>query len=238
MRASRARRVDAMIEALLKAEDRESFVSAVRALDRVLLSGDYVIPLFHLPRQWVAHWSDLKRPANTPLYGYQIDTWWIEPSDTLPDEGRTAAPDDPKPPCFTSAAILTSRCSRIARAGEPRLRRLPIGVVDEPVVGLELHCRPCSRMKAISPSGLAKLLLRKAITAPFGPASICSMPAWRHSALDLDDVEKVAHLLRQRAEAVDQLGGEGLDGLVRSPRPTAGDRDRAAPAGPAHSPPG
>jgi peptide/nickel transport system substrate-binding protein len=72
--------VDAMIDAVLKAEDRESFVSAVRALDRVLLSGDYVIPLFHLPRQWVAHWSDLKRPADTPLYGYQIDTWWIEPA--------------------------------------------------------------------------------------------------------------------------------------------------------------
>jgi peptide/nickel transport system substrate-binding protein len=39
-----------------------------------------VIPLFHLPRQWVAYWSDLKRPAKTPLYGYQIDTWWMEPA--------------------------------------------------------------------------------------------------------------------------------------------------------------
>lgn len=72
--------VDAMIEALLKAESRDEFVSAVRALDRLLLSGDYVIPLFYLPRQWVAHWSDLKRPHKTPLYGFQIDTWWIEPS--------------------------------------------------------------------------------------------------------------------------------------------------------------
>ncbi len=72
--------VDAMIEAVLKAEERDGFVSAVRALDRVLLSGDYVIPLFHLPRQWVAHWSDLKRPAETPLYGYRIDTWWLEPT--------------------------------------------------------------------------------------------------------------------------------------------------------------
>ena len=74
--------VDATIEAVLKAGDRDGFVSAVRALDRVLLSGDYVIPLFHLPHQWVAHWSDLKRPAATPLYGYQIDTWWLEPSDS------------------------------------------------------------------------------------------------------------------------------------------------------------
>jgi peptide/nickel transport system substrate-binding protein len=72
--------VDAMIDALLKAESRDDFVSAVRALDRALLSGDYVIPLFYLPRQWVAHWSDLKRPEKTPLYGYQIDAWWIEPN--------------------------------------------------------------------------------------------------------------------------------------------------------------
>ena len=50
--------VDAMIAALLSAKDRDDFVSAVRALDRVLLSGDYVVPLFHLPRQWVAHWRD------------------------------------------------------------------------------------------------------------------------------------------------------------------------------------
>ncbi len=84
--------VDAMIEALLKAESRDDFVSAVRALDRVLLSGDYVIPLFYLPRQWVAHWSDLKRPEKTPLYGFQIDTWWIEP------QGARAEREAPRKP--------------------------------------------------------------------------------------------------------------------------------------------
>ena len=71
--------VDAMIKAMLEAKDRTSFVAATRALDRVLLSGDYVVPLFHLPRQWLAYWNELKRPAKTPLYGYQLDTWWMEP---------------------------------------------------------------------------------------------------------------------------------------------------------------
>jgi peptide/nickel transport system substrate-binding protein len=84
--------VDAMIEALLKAEDRPGFVAAVRALDRLLLSGDYIIPLFHLPRQWVAHWSDLKRPETTPLYGYQIDTWWVEPERNAADGKETGKP--------------------------------------------------------------------------------------------------------------------------------------------------
>ena len=70
--------VDAMIAALLAAKTRGEFVSAVRALDRVLMSGAYVVPLFHLPKQWVAHWSQLRHPKATPLYGYQIDSWWIE----------------------------------------------------------------------------------------------------------------------------------------------------------------
>ena len=67
---------DAMIQALLEAKTEEEFVSSVRALDRVLLSGDYVIPLFHVPRQWLAHWTNLKYPEKTPLFGYNLDSWW------------------------------------------------------------------------------------------------------------------------------------------------------------------
>jgi peptide/nickel transport system substrate-binding protein len=71
---------DAMIQAMLKAGTQEEFVSAVRALDRVLLSGDYVIPLFYVPREWIAHWARLKHPPKTPVFAYSIppDTWWIE----------------------------------------------------------------------------------------------------------------------------------------------------------------
>ena len=70
--------VDAMIAALLKAEGRDDFVSAVRALDRLLLSGFYTIPLFHLPAQWVARWTTVTRPGTTSLYGYLPETWWRE----------------------------------------------------------------------------------------------------------------------------------------------------------------
>ncbi len=68
--------VDAMIAALLKAREREEFVAAVRALDRVLLSGFYVVPLFYLPEQWVARWSHVRHPAVTSLFGYLPETWW------------------------------------------------------------------------------------------------------------------------------------------------------------------
>ena len=48
----------------------------MRALDRVLLSGDYVIPLFFIPKQWVAYWTRLQHPETTPLFGYNVDSWW------------------------------------------------------------------------------------------------------------------------------------------------------------------
>ena len=67
---------DTMMDALLQAESRESFEAAVRAFDRVLLSGNYVIPTFHLKQQWVATWPTLALPGTTALTGYSIDTWW------------------------------------------------------------------------------------------------------------------------------------------------------------------
>jgi peptide/nickel transport system substrate-binding protein len=71
--------IDAMIAAMLQARKRDEFVAAVRALDRVLMSGFYVVPLFHLPEQWVARWATIARPAETSLFGYLPETWWYEP---------------------------------------------------------------------------------------------------------------------------------------------------------------
>jgi peptide/nickel transport system substrate-binding protein len=73
--------VDAMIAALLAAHSHEDFVAAVRALDRVLLSGFYIVPLFHAPDQWFAYSTALARPEKTahfaaPLFGATLDTWW------------------------------------------------------------------------------------------------------------------------------------------------------------------
>jgi peptide/nickel transport system substrate-binding protein len=68
--------VDAMIAALLAAREHAEFVSAVRALDRVLMSGFYVLPLFHLPAQWIARWPQVERPKQISLYGSPVETWW------------------------------------------------------------------------------------------------------------------------------------------------------------------
>ncbi|MGQ5718253.1 extracellular solute-binding protein [Pseudochrobactrum asaccharolyticum] len=70
--------LDAMIEAMLAAKDRSAFVDAVRAFDRLLISGSYYLPLYYLPKQQVARWSHIKYPEKTSLYGYQFPTWWAE----------------------------------------------------------------------------------------------------------------------------------------------------------------
>ncbi|MEZ5811333.1 MAG: extracellular solute-binding protein [Rhizobiaceae bacterium] len=68
--------VDAMIDALLNARNRADFVSAVRMYDRVLLTGAYVVPLYHRGEKWVARWSNIAHPNATPVYGPQFQTWW------------------------------------------------------------------------------------------------------------------------------------------------------------------
>ena len=72
--------VDAMIDALINARTRNEFVEAVRAYDRVLLSGAYIVPLYFKPEQWIARWKRIERPEVTPLQGSQLPTWWHEPN--------------------------------------------------------------------------------------------------------------------------------------------------------------
>jgi peptide/nickel transport system substrate-binding protein len=68
--------VDALIAAMLRATSRDDFVAATRALDRVLLSGFYVVPLYFPPKQWVARWKRIEHPTTTSLFGYLPETWW------------------------------------------------------------------------------------------------------------------------------------------------------------------
>ena len=68
--------VDGMIKAIVGAESHEDFVAAVRAYDRVLLSGFYIVPLFYTPAQWIAHSSRIRHTDKIPLFGAAIETWW------------------------------------------------------------------------------------------------------------------------------------------------------------------
>ena len=71
--------IDAMIAAMLAAREHPAFVSAVRALDRSLMSGFYAIPVFDVQEQWIARWNRIERPEATALTGYLPETWWQRP---------------------------------------------------------------------------------------------------------------------------------------------------------------
>lgn len=86
----KSRAVDAMIAAMIAAHDRAELVAAARSLDRILISGDYVVPLFYPPEIWVARWPSIAHPAKPPLTGLQIESWWRIPesSQTKSDSGK------------------------------------------------------------------------------------------------------------------------------------------------------
>ena len=78
---ARAPAIDALIGEILGARTREAFVTAVRAYDRVLLSGFYIVPLYHNSEQWFAWSTKLGKPARggryaSPPYGATLETWW------------------------------------------------------------------------------------------------------------------------------------------------------------------
>jgi microcin C transport system substrate-binding protein len=73
--------VDALIDVVIRAPDREALVAATRALDRVLLWNHYVVPQWHNRSFRLAYWSKFSRPALRPEYqrGF-LDTWWVDPA--------------------------------------------------------------------------------------------------------------------------------------------------------------
>ncbi len=70
--------VDAAIEAMLASEQPVDFQAAVRALDRVLSAGIYVIPFGVLPQDRIAWRAGLGHPEEPSLYGWW--GWWAGPA--------------------------------------------------------------------------------------------------------------------------------------------------------------
>ncbi|MBI3800459.1 MAG: ABC transporter substrate-binding protein, partial [Deltaproteobacteria bacterium] len=70
--------VDKLVELLIAAPDRQGLVTRTRALDRVLLWGQYVIPHWHLQSFRVAYWDKFGRPSVSPPYALDFDTWWVD----------------------------------------------------------------------------------------------------------------------------------------------------------------
>lgn len=73
---------EAAINAMLSADSPENYRAAVRALDRVLTAGRYVVPVSYAQISRLAHSADLHYPKRIPLYGdwpgFLPELWWQE----------------------------------------------------------------------------------------------------------------------------------------------------------------
>ena len=75
--------VDALIERVLNAENRQQLLTASRALDRVLLFGEYLVPNWYIDKHRIAYRNIFSYPETLPLYydpiTLLIKTWWVKP---------------------------------------------------------------------------------------------------------------------------------------------------------------
>ncbi|NNF90389.1 MAG: ABC transporter substrate-binding protein, partial [Boseongicola sp.] len=70
--------VDALIEEVIAAEDREALDTRVKALDRVLRDKIIWVPNWFKGSHWIAYWDVFGHPDDKPPYDRGTDYWWFE----------------------------------------------------------------------------------------------------------------------------------------------------------------
>ena len=70
--------VDELIEKIIEASDRKKLVTAVKALDRVLLWEYYVVPHWYIPSVRLVYWNKFGMLDKPVMKGVQMMTWWID----------------------------------------------------------------------------------------------------------------------------------------------------------------
>ena len=72
--------VDALVEKVITAQDRDTLTIVARALDRVLLWGWYLVPNWDSRVFHVAYWDRFGYPGKPVREGFNFDTWWVDPA--------------------------------------------------------------------------------------------------------------------------------------------------------------
>ncbi len=72
--------VDALVERVVTAQDRQTLTTAARALDRVLLWRWYLVPNWDSNSFHVAYWDRFGHPDKPIRQGFNFDTWWVDPT--------------------------------------------------------------------------------------------------------------------------------------------------------------
>lgn len=74
--------IDALIDEVVFAPNRKRLVTAVRALDRIMLHNEYLVPNWYINVHRIAYWNKFGRPTTLPLYyeaeDWALRTWWAK----------------------------------------------------------------------------------------------------------------------------------------------------------------
>ncbi|VAW56498.1 ABC transporter, periplasmic substrate-binding protein [hydrothermal vent metagenome] len=74
--------IDALVEKIISSDNRDVLVTASRALDRVLLNANYLVPNWYINTHRIAYWDKFNRPEKLPLYynakDLMISSWWAK----------------------------------------------------------------------------------------------------------------------------------------------------------------
>ena len=71
--------------------DYDALLAATRALDRVLLWGNYTVPQYHSRGFRLAYWDRFARVDRPVRAGFVFDAWWLDPARaTATDAARRA----------------------------------------------------------------------------------------------------------------------------------------------------
>jgi microcin C transport system substrate-binding protein len=83
--------IDALIDKVIFAESRADLVAATRALDRVLLAHDFVVPQWTYGKVRTARWDRFGRPERMPEYGLAAfpTIWWWDAARAAKTGGRS-----------------------------------------------------------------------------------------------------------------------------------------------------
>ena len=71
---------DALLDRIIQAQDKESYIAALKALDRVLRHEYYMIPQWYSAHKRVAYRNRFVHPDTKEKVGFQPYTWWLEDS--------------------------------------------------------------------------------------------------------------------------------------------------------------
>lgn len=128
--------VDALVEKIIAAKDRDDLIYATRALDRVLQWGFYYVPQFNAPFDRVAYWSKFSHPEKMPPYGLTFDTWWVDPEkeNALKQKVSSAKSGDAAQPSSAAQAPAATPAAQAPVSDQPTTQPADRGSTPIPYI--------------------------------------------------------------------------------------------------------